>query len=176
MTKEEQIRKRLAEIYPQLKINCKKVCGYGYEQWGDNLLAHAIKSFLEMDLDKQYRIMVEDDNAERYITSGMAISIKSRTSTFYRIYRRDLYQSREILEINYDKLFHTDLDKDESKEKIECIANAVDKLPFYEKHLVKKHYYEGVNVAELGRQLNIQPARLTADIRIALLKIKKLCQ
>ena len=103
MTKQEQISKRLAEIYPQLKINCKKVCGYNFDHWGENLLAHSIQSFLEMDIDKQYRIMITDDNAERYITSGMAISLKSKTSTFYRIYRRELYQSREILEINYDK-------------------------------------------------------------------------
>ena len=102
-----------------------------------------------------------------------ASSHMSKTSTFYRIYRRELYQSREILEINYDK---PEDGPDETIEKIECIGKAVNKLPFYEKHLVKKHYFEGVNVAELGRQLNIQPARLTADIRIALLKIKKLCQ
>ena len=175
MTKKEQINKRLEEIYPQLEINCKKVCGYGYPHWGENLLAHSIQSFLQMDIDKQYRIMVEDDAGENYITSGMAISVKSNTSSFFRIYRRELYQSREILEINYDE-YNTNLDLDPSKEKIECLSKAVKQLDYYDKHLITEHYYKSVSVAELGRQLNIQPARLTADIRIALLKLKKICK
>jgi len=173
MTKKEQINKRLEEIYPQLQINCKKVCGYGFEQWGDNLLSHTIKSFLEMPIDKQHKILVEDNAGENYMTRSMAIGLKSKTSTFYRIYRRELYQSREILEINYDKPVDG---PDPAKEKVECIAEAVKKLPFYEEYLIKKHYYEGVSVAELGRTLQIQPARLTTDIKIALLKIKQKCQ
>jgi len=177
MNKKEQVNKRLDEIYPQLRINCKKVCGAGFNHWGENLLAHSIVSFLNMDLDKQYRIMCEDDAAENYITRGMAISIKSYTSTFFRIYRRDLYNSRELLEINYEK-YSTKIDfgDDEHEDRLTCIEQAVNKLPYYEKFLVKKHYYEGVNVAELGRQLNIQPARLTSDIKIALLKMKKQCK
>ena len=178
MNKKEQVNKRLDEIYPQLRINCKKVCGAGFNHWGENLLAHSIVSFLNMDLDKQYRIMCEDDAAENYITRGMAISIKSYTSTFFRLYRRDLYNSRELLEINYEK-YTTKIDfgnDNEHEDRLTCIEQAVNNLPYYEKFLVKKHYYEGVNVAELGRQLNIQPARLTSDIKIALLKMKKQCK
>ena len=176
--KKSAINKRLQEIYPQLKINCKKVCGAGYNHWGENLLAHSIVSFLNMDIDKQYRIMVADDAAENYITRGMAISIKSYTSSFFRLYRRDLYNSREILEINYEK--HSTkmkIDEDDDYEdRLNCIEQAVKELPFYEHYLIKKHYYEGINVAELGRQLDIQPARLTNDIKLALLKMKKLCK
>ena len=171
--KQEAISKRLGEIYPQLRINTKKICTYNFPQWGEDLIAHSIESFLKMDLDKQYRIMVADDAGEHYITRSMAISLKSVTSTFYRVHRLDLYNSRELLEINYQKPVDG---PDESIEKVECIAKAVKSLPFYDKYLITKHYYEGVNVAELGRQVGIQPARLTSDIKIALLKIKKLCR
>ena len=173
MTKQEQVNKKLGELYSQLQINSKKVCGYNSSHWAENLLSHALETFLNMPIEKQYRITITDDNAENYITAGMAVAVKSNTSTFYRLHRRDLYQSRELLEINYNQ---PDELPDESEEVVACIAKAVETHPFYEKHLIKWHYYKGVNVAKLGRKLGIQPARLTSDIRIALLKIKKKCR
>jgi len=174
--KEAAIRKRLEEIYPQLKINCKKVCGSGYDLWGSNLLPHIISEFLSINLDKQYRIMVQDDAGEFYITRSMAMSLKSSTSSFWRIYRRDSNSFRELLpDYRYPK--HVDdYEEEDITEVKECLRYHVDNtLDFYDKYLVQEHYYNGTNLSTISENTGIQPYRVTADIKKALKKLKKLC-
>ena len=56
MTKDEIfVRKELEKVYPQLLINAKKVCGQGYQMWGEDLLPLAITFFLEKPLEQQLK-------------------------------------------------------------------------------------------------------------------------
>ena len=174
--KQEAITKEMAELYPQLQINCKKVCGSGYQLWGDNLLPHIITEFLSMNLDKQYKILVEDNAGEFYITRSMAMSLKSSTSSFWRIYRRDIGSYRELLpDYRYPSLVESDDDVNVSEVK-ECLRFHVDNtLDFYDRYLIQEHYYNGANLSTISENTGIQPYRVTADIKKALKKLKKLC-
>ena len=174
--KEAAIRVALNDLYPQLEINCKKVCGQGHERWGANLLAHTIELFLQMNTDKQYKIIVEDKAGENYITRSMAIALKSYTSSFYRIYRRDLESYRELLPDYHYTDYHTENDTSEVQDIKECLRYHVDNtLDYYDKYLIQEHYYNGANLGTISEKTGIQPYRVTADIKKALKKLKKLC-
>ena len=174
--KKAAVTKHIGELYPQLRINCKKVCGAGFNLWGENLLSHIITEFLSINLDKQYKILVEDKAGENYITRSMAISLKSSTSTFYRKHRRDSQSYREILpDWKYPSLVETDEEINTSVIK-DCLKHHVENtLEFYDKYLIQEHYYGGVNLSVISENTGIQPYRITRDIKKALKKLKKLC-
>jgi hypothetical protein len=174
--KQAAITKKIGELYPQLRINCKKVCGQGFDLWGENLISHIITEFLSIKLDKQYKILVEDEAGENYITRSMAMSLKSSTSTFYRKHRRDSQSYREILpDWKYPNLVEDGEELDVSEVK-DCLRYHVENtLDFYDKYLIQEHYYNGSNLTVISENTGIQPYRVTADIKKALKKLKKLC-
>lgn len=129
-----------------------------------------------MDVDKQYKIAIEDDSLEFYITRSMAISLKSSTSTFYRVWRREMESHRELLP-DYKYQGYNDVDeKNENRETKECLDYHVQNtLDFYDKYLIMEHYYKGSTLQVIAEKTGIQPYRITADIKKALKKLKKLC-
>ena len=172
--KRTAIAKAMEDLYPQLEINCKKLCGKGFDQWGADLLPHTVEQFLNMDLDRQYQIMFED-KPEHYITRAMAMQLKSSTSTFYSRYRRPMMQNRELLPDYSYKDYNTDLDTPVEKQIKECLEyHTYNTLDYYNKYLITEHYYKGVNVSDMSKALDIQPGRLGKDIKKALIKLKEL--
>jgi len=173
--KRKAIEKAMAELYPQLQINCKKLCGKGFDQWGTDLLPHTVDQFLSMDLDRQYEIMFED-KPEHYITRAMAMQLKSSTSTFYNRYRKPMMANRELLPDYEYKDYNTTLDTPVDTEIKECFAYHVENtLDYYDKYLIISHYYTGMTVTEMAKNTGIQPGRLTRDMKKVLTKLKKLC-
>ena len=173
--KKVAIEKAMGKLYPQLQINCKKLCGSGYDQFGPDLLPHTIDQFLNMPLDRQYEIMFED-KPEHYITRAMALQLKSSTSTFYIRYRKPMMASRELLPDYEYKDYNTTLDDHVDVEIKECLEyHTFNSLDYYDKYLITEHYYKGVNVTDMSNNLDIQPGRLSRDIKKALTKLKELC-
>ena len=96
MSKDEVfVRKELTKVYPQLKKNMKKVCGSGYDQWGDDLLSVAITFFLEKPLHQQLKT-IEEGKLENFITWIANIQLKSNSSKYYSVYRKPLLAEREL--------------------------------------------------------------------------------
>ena len=176
LEKKEQIKIALDKLYPQLQINVKKVCGAGSDLWLDNLLPHTLEQFMSMDTDKQYKILYEDKMGENYISRAMALQLKSSTSSFYRIYRRGSIESRELLPEYHYQGYNTEEDTDVANEVKECLLyHTENSLDFYDKFLIKEHYFKGIAIGEMAIRTDIQPGRLTRDIKKALTKLKKLC-
>ena len=174
--KRTAIREGISKLYPQLQINCKKLCGKGFDAWGGDLLPHTLDMFLNMPLDRQYEIMFEDKKPENYLTRAMALQLKSSTSTFYNKYRRPMMASRELLPDYEYKDYNTSLDTPLDKELKECFAYHVENsLDYYDKYLITQHYYSGLSIAEIGEMVNIQPGRLGRDVKKALKRLKALC-
>jgi hypothetical protein len=175
--KKVAINKAMGKLYPQLVINCRKLCGKGWDAWGSDLLPHTISQFLNMPLDRQYEIMFDDKHKpEFYLTRAMALQLKSSTSTFYIRYRKPMIANRELLP-DYDyKDYNTTLDTPLDTEIKECLEyHTYNTLDYYDKYLITEHYYKGVNVSDMSKNLDIQPGRLGRDIKKALTKLKKLC-
>ena len=179
MTEQQQqneIRIALGKLHPQLVTNCKKLCGTGYGQWGENLLSHTISQFLSMKTAKQFKIIFLDGKAEHYITFGMRVQLKSSTSTFYTIYRKPLIKTRELLPDYKYQNYNTDKDSDDTLEIKECFTYHLNNtLNFYDKHLIMEHYYKGISVSDMSITLDISPGTLAKDIKKVLIKIKRLC-
>lgn len=176
----EEQRELIAEcvrnLYPQLVINCKKLCGSGYDAWGADLLPHTVEQFLNMPIETQWRVCFEDKKPENYITRAMSLQLKSSTSTFYIRYRKPMMANRELLPDYEYKDYNTTLDTPLDAEIKECLEyHTHNSLDYYDKHLITEHYYKGVNVSDMSQALDIQPGRLSRDIKKALTKLKELC-
>ena len=176
LQQQDEIRIGLSKLHPQLVINCKKLCGTGYNQWGDDLLTHTLGQFLSMKTEKQYKILFLDKKAEHYITFGMRVQLKSSTSTFYTIYRKPMLKTRELLPDYKYPGYNTDKDDDATLEIKDCFTHHINNtLNFYDKHLITEHYYKGISVSDMSLILDISPGTLGKDIKKILIKLKKLC-
>ena len=171
-----KIRVALGALHPQLVINCKKLCGTGYSQWGEDLLTHTLSQFLSMKTAKQFKIIFLDGKAEHYITFGMRVQLKSSTSTFYTIYRKPMLKTRELLPDYKYPNYNSDKDSDDTLEIKDCFTYHLNNtLNFYDKHLITEHYYKGISVSDMSLKLDIPPGTLGKDIKKILIKLKRLC-
>lgn len=175
---EKKVRKELELVYPQLIINTKKVCGFNYDRWGDDLLALSILFFLEKPLDTQIKI-INDGKLENYITFIMGLQVKSGSSKFYKDYRRFMYNQREIYDNNTYKdrmVTFPEPFEDEESECLACIKHQIDKLDPYLKMLVNEHLIQGENFSTISQKYNITYTHLKRDTLRVSKEIKELCK
>lgn len=127
LTKDEKfVRDEITRIYPQLKINMRKVCGDNNWRWGDDLLAVAVTFFLEKPLETQLKT-INNGKLENFITWIANMQLKSSSSYFYTRYRRPMSMSRELyMDYNYkiDTIEYSDYE-----EALQCIEEGIKEVP-----------------------------------------------
>lgn len=173
------IDKELTSIYSALVINSEKICSYMADSWSQDLLTIVIEYFLKMDLDKQYKIVTTPSKKvsalERYLTKSMALSVKSGTSPFFRVYRQRMEKHRELYP-DYDYSSNIGMDDpdyfDEWDEKLKKLGPAVENLNYYDKYLIVEHYLKEQHLYEIHQKTQISTHRLSIDIKKALRKLK----
>jgi hypothetical protein len=139
LTKDEIfVRKELEKIYPQLEINCKKVCGEGYWRWGNDLLAVAVTFFLEKPIEAQLKT-IADNKLENFITWIMNMQLKSSTSYFYTRYRKPRMMMREMYEGDLDYMYGTE---NVPEEAISCIIRELENIPVEYKDAILSTIYD----------------------------------
>ena len=180
LTQDEiKVRKALTDIYPQLIINCEKVCGAGYNQWGDDLLTLAIEFFLEKDTDYQLKV-IGDGKIEHYITKIMNVQLKLGTTKFYHKYRKFSEKQRELYpNYNYGSAYITNSEPfaDEMSDCATCIQKEIDKLDPYLKMLAEERLINGRKFIDISRKYNnISYTSLKKDSEALQAKIKRKCQ
>ena len=170
--KRRLVMEAIAEVTPQIFINAGKICTYNSDIWADDLASHILEYFLEQPLEKQYKIAIEDDALENFLTRSMSIQVKSSTSPFYYKYRKATMNIRELYtEYDYDQ--EDDFDKVLQSEELKIkLAQYVDELDFYDKHLIVEYYYNNTPAKTIGEKLNINSSRIIKDIRAALKRLK----
>lgn len=171
MNKEEiYVRKKVTEAYPQLKKNIKKVCGAGYDQWGDDLLAVSIEFFLEKPLVQQLKT-IEEGKLENFITWIANIQLKSNSSRYYLHYRRPMLASRELFEINYDFSI-----KSFNEELMQCVEKVLEGLdPVIADAIVQIAYYNKP-LYEISEELGVCIRTTKTMLDKAVKQIQKQCQ
>jgi RNA polymerase sigma factor (sigma-70 family) len=179
--KQKIVLEKLGEIYPQLLVNLKKTTGAGFDMWGSDLLSETINGFIKRPVDIQYKIAIEDNSLEQYLTRVMGLSLKSVSSSFYTKHRRFSIATREILDegIYGRKSYQSeecDTDIVRGEENHNKIREYVENLPFYEKHLVQEHYFNNRTISDIAQDLGIQPQRITSDIKQILQEFKNKIQ
>lgn len=176
---EKKVRKALADIYPQLRINCEKVCGGGFYKWGEDLLILSIEAFLNKDTDYQLKI-IEDGKIEHYITRIMNIQLKMSNTTFYHKYRKFTEKGRELY-IGYDYgpeyITESKPFEDEMSDCAQCIEKEIEKLDPYLKMLANERLIAGHKYIDISKKYNnISYYNLKQDAESLRNKLQKKCQ
>lgn len=178
MTKEEKyVRDELTKVYPQLKINMQKTCGFNAHRWADDLLAVSVTFFLEKDLDVQLKV-ISDGKLENYITFIAGMQVKSGSSKFFNTYRKFMNNQREILpnylykeyRVTYPEPF-----EDEENLREKCLRLEMDKLNPYERMIVEKKVIDDMTYKDISKTYNIPYSSLAKDAKAVMEKIKNAC-
>lgn len=158
LSKDEiRVRKEITDIYDQLVINCRNVCGAGYDKWGPDLLSMSVEMFLEKPIKYQLKV-ITDGKLENFITHVMNFQLKLGTTRFYHHYRKQPEKSRELYEnhsydgemIGYNLAF-----KDEKSELVQCMNQAIEKLNPFQKAVAKEHIIQGISYKDLSDKYDI---------------------
>lgn len=170
------VTEEIGNIYEQLVINCKKTCGAGYNQWGEDLLAMCVHMFLEKDTEYIYKVYT-DGKLENFITFMMGFQLKSSTSRFYHVYRKHLNANRELYpNYEYQGVHFNDAFQDEPSEVYMCMQKAIEKLNPYEKMLVNEIMIQGNKFNKTSDKYNINYHSLKQDYRRIQELIKRKCK
>ena len=180
---EEYVREELASIYEQLVINCKNVCGYGFNKHGGDLLALSCEFFLTKPLEQQLKT-IKDGKLVNFVTYIMNLQMKSSTSRYYHKYRKHTEKSREYFTDHFEyaststavsdttnKAF-----EDEETEIFTCMQKVIDESNVYDQMLIKELILNGRKYKEVADQYNINYASLSRDLKNIKDKIKEVCQ
>jgi DNA-directed RNA polymerase specialized sigma24 family protein len=184
LTEEEIfVRKALEEVYPQLLLNMYKVCGEGYEKWGDDLLPVAIEYFLRYDLDKQIET-IKNGKLENFITFIANRQLKSGATHYYNYYRK----FSESMRMMTDKLVpiadsndvNTEeevvLEQQQHSDAIECMMEFKNTLDPFKKMLVEKVFLEGLTLRTISRRYKINYYALKAELPVVKQMLRDHCQ
>ena len=177
LTKDEKyVRDCITEIYPQLLVNTRNVCGAAYNKHGGDLLALCIEYYLKKDIEYQLKV-IYDGKLEHFITHMMNFQLKHATTKFYHHYRKHHEKQREWLP-NYDYGLEYDGDKpfsEEVSDVMQCIEHMRKELNPYEAMLITEYVINELNFQEISKKYNIAYYHLKRDLEQVLLNIKQTC-
>lgn len=172
------VDKHITKIFPQLQINCRKVCGTAYDRWGDDLLQLSLEFFLNKDLDVQYESCV-NNKCEHFVTYIANFQLKSSTSRFWHQHRKFINNTRELFvgsykydnDLNYPQPF-----EDEISNLQMCIDKQMHKLDPFQKMLIKERVEWGSSFVEISEKYSIPYGSLQSGLKKTLKKIKEQCK
>lgn len=173
MTKDEIfVRKELEKVYPQLLINAKKVCGQGYEMWGEDLLPLAITFFLEKPLQQQLKT-IKDGKLENFITWIMNIQLKSNSSKHYHHYRKPNIIMREMYpDVNYGYT------KDDTNQEqlLQCVEKSLSQIDEPYRQIMVDLIFGNTTMGEVLEELDIKAHTLKKIMNQYTEIIQRKCQ
>ena len=185
MTKNNKINKYVEEWYGWMLGEVKRnIAKDKMSEYGEDLLHHVILDLYNLPADKITQ-MIDDDKLRWYVLSGCGLQLRSSTSPFYRIHRREKMQAREnythssdspypgtfrgvgILERVYEPYEHDEL--------YDCFQLAMKGLGFYHRTLIEKHFMEKWSLQRMHEYYNISKKHIVKDINYALDFIREYC-
>lgn len=173
LTKDEIfVRKELEKIYPQLEINCRKVCGDNYWRWGEDLLPVAITFFLEKPVQAQLKT-IENGKLENFITWIMNMQLKSSSSYYYSRYRKPRLQMREMFEGDLDYMYGTESVPEVA---IQCILSELKNIPEQYQEIILSMVYDKKPENKILKELGVTSTVFRKEIEIYIEQIKIKCQ
>lgn len=162
------MNREINNIYPQLLKNAIKICRS--KAIAEEVLQMVLLSFLEMDENRKMDI-INNGKLEHFVTKGVALNFHSSTSPYHRLHRKrkhnELYDVHPQQEDEWLHIYH---------ERCSCVEEAVEELYWYEKHLVKEKFYNGLTYQQLHKKYNISLNALVKDLKGALQTIKERCR
>ena len=162
------MNEELNNIYPTLLSNAISITR-GNKQVAEEILQMVILSYLELSDERKMNI-IENGKLENFITKGVSLNFHSSTSPYHRLYRKrkhnELFDVHEHEDEEWRLFYH---------DRCECVEKAVSELHWYNQHLIKEKFYEGLTYNQLHQKYNISLNALVRDIKESLLIIKQQC-
>ena len=137
----------LIQNYDRLKDMAYNVCGGNQDK--DDLLSFVIEQLYESDQKKINKI-IKKNQLTFYIARVMINQYYSKTSPFYKTYKR--YYELAVTEINNDitKTVSDNKDKEKSKEYIEKINKVLDNCHWFDRQIFKLYYMKDHSLNSLS--------------------------
>jgi hypothetical protein len=144
-------------------------------QYADDLTIHMIETIYSQPEEKVIQ-MLDDDKLGWWLLTGASMQLRSSTSPFYRIYRKEKGWSREEgYEGSFANLFDRP-DEPYNDELYECFQQEFENLHWYQKKIMQKYWYEGNTLQEVHEYYNISKNHLVKDINTAINIIRQACK
>jgi hypothetical protein len=184
MTKEEKINKFVSENYNKLLFEVSKNIAKGkMSEYRTDLLHHILLDLYKMDENKIDQLL-NDNKMFWYILSGCGLQLRSSTSPFYRIHRKEKMASRENYtgggdhEFNYSGtkgILEQEYVPYEADPLYECMEREIDNLHFYYRTLLEDKWMNGMTLNQMREKYDITLSNLSKDLKVAYAIIKEKC-
>ena len=147
-------------------------------EYTEDLLHHIILDLYKMDENK-IDGMLENGKLKYYVLSGASLQIRSKTSPFYHIHRKQKLSARSgIIDSSngdtYDLIYEMDLFGEEPL--LECFERAQKQLHWYQQTIFNKKFKENLPLQEIHEYYNISKNHLIKDLNIAINEIREICK
>jgi hypothetical protein len=184
MTKQEKINKFISENYNWLMKEVKKNIAKGkMEEYSQDLLHHILLDLYKLS-DEKIDQMLDDDKMKWYVLSGCGLQLRSSTSPFYRIHRKEKMQSRENYvgggehEFNYSGtkgILEQEYVPYQSDPLYDCMEREMENLHFYYRTLLEDKYFKSMTLKDMHIKYGITISSLSKDLKIAYSIIRTKC-
>jgi len=184
MTIEERLNKYISEHYQWLLNEVKKNIAKGkMSEYAEDLLHHIILDLYRMDEDKISQ-MLENNKLKWYILSGCGLQLRSSTSPFYRVHRKNKMSSRENYSSGDDHEFTFSgglgileqvYEPYEEDELYNCMLREIENLHWYYRTLIQDKWIEEMTLNQMKDKYGITLTSLSKDLKIAYALIKEKC-
>lgn len=182
MTKEEKINNYLSKWYKWLDKEVRhNIAKDKMADYAEDLLHHIILDLYKLKEEKITQ-MIEDDKLRWYILRGCGLQLRSSSSPFYRLHRKELMQARENYDHTTEHIFVTGkgileqvYEPYDGDPLYVCMWEKFEELHWYQKTLMQRYWIEGWNLTKLHQTYNISKIHLTKDLNEAMNYIRKKC-
>jgi hypothetical protein len=184
MTKENKINKFVSEHYEWLMKEVKKNIAKGkMTEYGEDLLHHILLDLYKLS-DEKIDQLLNDDKMRWYVLSGCGLQLRSSTSPFYRVHRKEKMQSRENYigggdhEFNYSGtkgILEQEYVPYEGDPLYDCMIEEIESLHWYYRQLIQDKWIEGLTLAQMREKYGITLSSLSKDLKVAYEVIRTKC-
>ena len=184
MSKEEKINKFVSEHYKWLMKEVKKNIAKGkMSEYAEDLLHHILLDLYKLSEEKIDQLL-NDGKMKWYLLSGCGLQLRSSTSPFYRIHRKEKMASRENYtgggdyEFNYSGtkgILEREYIPYEGDPLYDCMVEEIDNLHFYYRTLLEDKWFKGMTLNQMREKYDITLSSLSKDLKVAYAIIKEKC-
>lgn len=178
MTNENKRRldKWVSEEYGWLRGEISRNIAKGImSEYVDDLLHHMILDTYKLS-DEKITQMLDDNKLRWWMLRGAGLQLRSSTSPFYLIHRRQKMSSRENGLVGSDKNIFEGEYEEYNDDLYECFQQAMENLHWYDKAIMSKYWLEGWNITQIYKYYKISKTHLIKDINRALNEIREACK
>ena len=176
MTTKNKLDRWVSEWYEWLKKEISRNIAKGImSEYAEDLLHHLILDLYKLP-DEKLNQMIDEDKLRWYLLKGAGMQLKSSTSPFYRIHRREKMNSREHGLPGSDKNIFDGIYEPYEDGLYECFQREMGNLHFYQKALMDKYWIEGWTLTQVYQHYSISKTHIIRDLNSAMTTIRNKCK